>query len=521
MSLGTKLVFSLVAPLTGLMALFLWLNQERNQRLLHEELARQGRELTRTVQWAMEDAVRDGQLENTRELVDEITGYERVLGLRIFDRDGNLYYQSVNLANYPFSRVDAVDSVLRDRQPVETHQVIGGQPVSTFIFPLSRPQGILFGAVEILHLESFIQEASRASRDAVMVLTAVMMLATTGIILVITRVSVARPIEALVRRFREVGAGLLSARVPVREDDELGRLAQEFNRMGERLEQTQRSLLEEQEQRRRMEARLRDAQRLASLGRLAAGVAHEIGTPLNVIGGRAEGLLRRVAGDEPAEKNLRIISSQIDRIARIVRGMLDFARARTPRLAPIQVPTVLTSIFDLLEPRLEKNKVKLVVACPDGLPTVRADPDQIQQVFLNLAANALDAMPDGGTLRVSADEVRRRPLEGEGVATGIGQGVPGGPGGPGQTERLFLAIVFEDTGQGIAQEDLGRVFDPFFTTKEIGQGTGLGLSIAYGIAREHGGWLEADTLPGSGARMTVFLPLEQASAPPALALLAS
>src|SRR2546428_2505700 len=266
-----------------------------------------------------------------------------------------------------------------------------------------------------------------------------------------------------------------------------------------KLEASQLSLVAEQEERRRMESRLRHAERLASVGRRAAGLAHEIGTPLNVIGGRAERLMRSLPDNGPAVRSLRVISSQIDRIARIVRDMLDFARMREPRLMRTEVAPILGKVLEFMGHRFEEGRVRVDTSMSEAPATVTADPDQLHQVFLNLCTNALDAMPEGGTLRVAAARVQKLPPE-KNVGT-----LP------------CVAVTFEDTGTGIAPENLDRVFDPFFTTKGIGRGTGLGLSVSYGIVREHGGWIDVESVQGRGTRLTVDLPESRparAAAPP-------
>jgi two-component system, NtrC family, sensor kinase len=491
--IGTKLVLSLSLPLIAIVALSGYLNLRRSRALLQEELTREGRSIARVTQLAMEDYLRDRQIEDARELVDQITGYERVLGCRLFSGDGALIHQSGNLAASPAIEGAILARVLRDGAPIETRDLHGRDTVVSFLYPLSSPEGRIVGAVQILQLESFVDEAARTARDFIIALTALMILATSVVILVVTRHSVGRPVEELVRSLREVGSGDLRARIPVQRRDEFGRLMQEFNSMGERLEESRGLLLAEQEERRRAEARMRNAERLASLGRLAAGLAHEIGTPLNVIAGRAEGLLRRLSGNELADKNLRIIATQIDRITRIVRGMLDFARVREPRLAPTEVSGVIGKVLEFLEPRFSEGRVRVEPLLAPGLPPVTADADQLHQVFLNLATNALDAMPRGGTLSIRAERVVRPHFE------------RGGPGRP------YLAIAFEDTGVGIPPDHLHRVFDPFFSTKDVGRGTGLGLSISYGIMRDHGGWIDVESEAGRGARLSIYLPLEDAS----------
>ena len=236
---------------------------------------------------------------------------------------------------------------------------------------------------------------------------ALLIVATGCTLWLVTRYSIVRPVGDLVLRLREVGSGVPRDRVPQR-SDEFGRLAHEFEAMCDRLETAQRSLVVEQQERRDVEARLRRAEHLASLGRLTAGLAHEIGTPLNVIGGRAEALRRKVAGNEPAERNLRIISEQIDRITRIVRSLLDFARAPEPSFARTHLPSVLRKVADLLEEHFAEGGVELVWEVPEDLPQVPADADQLHQVLLNLAVNALDAMPAGGKMSVRASPIEKR-----------------------------------------------------------------------------------------------------------------
>ena len=489
MKTGAKLFLSLIAPIVVVMALFGVLDERYSRSMLREELASEGEVIARTVQAAVENAIRDGQMEDARRVAERISGYRKILGVRIFDPQGSLIYESEGMRGKPAVGTDYLKEALRRRVPVRAHATVEGAAVVDLFAPLSGPRGEPFGIVQVLQLESFLDEDARALRNWIAMLTIATILVTGAIVYVVSRWTVSRPVEDLLRSFREVGGGVLRSRVPVRHRDELGRLAQEFNRMCERLEAAQRSLVAEQEERRAMEARLREAEHLASLGRLSAGLAHEIGTPLNVIGGRAEALMRRLAGHQSAERNLGIIVSQIDRIARIVRGMLDFARARTPNLSRIEILPLVKSVLELLEERLAERGIRARIACKGDLPVVRADPDQIQQVFLNVAINAADAMPKGGLLTVAAEVVLARAPEAKSLS------------GP------HLAIRFEDTGSGMLAEERARVFDPFFTTKPVGQGTGLGLSVSYGIVREHGGWIDIASESGLGTCVTIYLPV--------------
>jgi signal transduction histidine kinase len=488
MKVGTKLSLSLAFPIVVVMGLFAYFDERRGQELLREELAREGRAIARTAQIAVEDYLRDGKLEEVRDLVERTTGYERVLGMRVFEPGGSILMQSAILEASPFTHVDALREALTMRHAVETRRLIGDEPVVTFIMPLDGRDGPPLGAVQVLQLESFMDDGVKAARNFTLTLTTVMILATGAILLIVTRLTVTRSVHDLVRSFREVGSGDLSARVPDRRrSDEFEHIAQEFNKMCERLEEAQQAFVEEQEMRRNTEAELRDAEKLASLGRVAAGLAHEIGTPLNVISGRAESLERELTGSEPAIRSLRIITGQIDRISRIVRGFLDFARARHPRLAPTDVSAVLRKVIELMEQQSGEAGVRVVLETPDEPATIRADAEQLYQVFLNLMTNAIDAMPDGGRLRIRLERCH-----------GGNGSDPGAQG--------TLQVIIEDSGQGIPPEELRHVFEPFYTTKKVGKGTGLGLAVSYGIVGGHGGTIEVESEVGRGSRFTVSLP---------------
>ncbi|MFN8587420.1 MAG: ATP-binding protein [Candidatus Eisenbacteria bacterium] len=471
-----------------LLTLFLgWSFQERSRELLREELAKEGRAISRVVQVAAEDYLRDRQVRDLRELADRISGYERVLGVRLFDRDGVLTYQPKALDPYPFEHWSELKRVLAAHKPVELRRHVGDQPAVGFLVPLFNRRGQLLGAVQVLQLESYIAEDERATRAFVLSLTLATAVATIAIALIVTQVNIARPVDRLVRRFQEVGASEVPTRVPVRGEDEFARLSREFNGMCERLEQAHERIVREQAQRRDVEEQLRQAERLAGLGRLSAGLAHEIGTPLNVILGRAESLQRSLPDGDPGARHLGIIVSQSERIARIVRDMLDFARMKPRRHVELAPAAIVRTTVELIERRADEQHVTVRVHEESDAP-VLGDPDQLQQVFLNLASNALDAMPDGGRLDVT---VR--------VETAAPHDAPG-------ASRRCVTVAMRDTGCGLEPEALSRVFDPFYTTKEAGRGTGLGLSVAYGIIEEHGGWFDVESTPGQGATFHVRLP---------------
>ncbi|HET7005979.1 MAG TPA: ATP-binding protein [Candidatus Binatia bacterium] len=308
----------------------------------------------------------------------------------------------------------------------------------------------------------------------------------------IVRRNISRPIERLIEHIRNVGIGPWDRRVPVEGNNEITLLAREFNQMCERLQDLYASLAREKQDRVGLERNLRQSEKLASVGQLAAGLAHEIGTPLNIIGGRADFLLRRPRNATEISDNLQIIRSQIDRITGIVRQLLEFSRRREPAIRAVEVKPLIEKISHLLEHQIAERKASVDCQIPPDLPCIAGDPDQLQQVFLNLFLNALHALPPAGQIRIRAQLVENGP---------VSVPVNGAPGG--------LQIEFEDNGSGIPAHQIGQVFDPFFTTKDVGEGTGLGLSVTYGIIKDHGGEIRVDSQVGQFTRFTIFLPYQR------------
>lgn len=224
--------------------------------------------------------------------------------------------------------------------------------------------------------------------------------------------------------------------------------------------------------------RLVQSEKLASIGQLASGVAHEINNPIGVILSFAQVLVRKVPPEDPFYKPLRSIEREALRCKAIVHNLLDFARRTTPSLKLLDINRVLDLTCELLIHQLDDQGTKLIKSYEPNLPPIMGDANQLQQVFTNIIMNAHQAMPDGGELRITS-----RQLGDE------------------------IQVLFADTGSGIPPENLKRIFDPFFTTKEVGQGTGLGLSVSYGIVQSHGGTIEVESKVGVGSVFVVRLPI--------------
>ncbi len=228
-----------------------------------------------------------------------------------------------------------------------------------------------------------------------------------------------------------------------------------------------------------MQEQLRKTERIAELGTLASGMAHEIGTPMNVILGRAEYLLQRTA-DEGMKKGLATIVAQVERITKVMNQLLTFARRRTPQWGVVDVGEILDDSLEMFQERIVHGRITVDKAIESSLPPVRADRDQLIQVLINLVMNSLHAMPEGGRLGLSLDR-----------------------------ENRHLRIGVSDTGHGMPEEIRSKVFEPFFTTKDFGKGTGLGLTVVKGIIEEHGGTIAVESVVGKGTTFWIRLPLDE------------
>jgi two-component system NtrC family sensor kinase len=309
--------------------------------------------------------------------------------------------------------------------------------------------------------------------------------------------TIRRPVRRLMAGTRELASGNLGHRIEVTSSDELGRLAHSFNDMALSLQ----SAREENEQwARTLEDRVREKtaelerihgqviqmEKMASLGKLAASVAHELNNPLAGILAYAKLIARRIRGgplgEEKAEEtlaDLELVSRETERCGNIVKNLLLFSRRDTGEIGLVRAKDVVDKAARLIAHHMEMARVTLEASFEPEDASFIGDENQVQQALLAVMVNAVEAMPDGGRLRV---EVRQ----------------------PGRDADVSIRV--SDTGVGIAREDLPHLFEPFFSTKKEVKGTGLGLSIAYGIVERHGGEITVESEPGKGAVFTLVLP---------------
>jgi two-component system, NtrC family, sensor kinase len=344
--------------------------------------------------------------------------------------------------------------------------------------PIRDLDGKTVGALYVGLLEAPFVRPQRFIIALFLTMMAITTLGTPILLFLLTKL-ILRPITGLIEMAKRVIGGDLTARVAMVPPGEMGLLCLTVNQMADAVAERERQL--EHATRKQ----IGQSEKLASIGRLAAGIAHEINNPLTGVLTFAHLLRKKPAMSDEDRQDLDVILRETTRVREIVRGLLDFARESPSQKQPLDINEVIRQTMTLVRSQKEFRKVTLEEHLQDGLPSVTGDRNQLQQVLLNLALNACEAMPQGGTFTLTTRAV---------------------------DEKILISVA--DTGCGIKKEHLGRIFDPFFTTKPVGKGTGLGLSVSYGIIQQHSGTIEVDSIEEKGTTFTIALPVTGAEPGP-------
>jgi signal transduction histidine kinase len=376
----------------------------------------------------------------------------------------------------------------------------------------------VIGGIRLVSSLDEVQRFLSKKRDRAMILTFISMLVILITLTILFGKLVGDPIQKLVEAMSRAEKGDLETEAHIQSEDELGRLGRNFNRMLKTIRETHEQNIQllrqvsqfNEELTRKIEAatselakrneelrllnealfesqrQLSQSEKLAAVGQVTATMAHQIGTPLNSISGYIQ-LMRQDGNLEPKDQDrLRIVESQLDRLADSVKNLLSFTRQPKPQLKALEVNEILEELIRLSEPWFLARNVKLTTHLSPNLPPISGDPTQLQTLFLNLITNALDAMPKGGALTI---RTRSAPLS---LSSKVGR---------------WLEISIADTGIGITEESKKRIFEAFFTTKKMGEGTGLGLAICEKIIKEHSGRIELESEVGKGSTFFISLPV--------------
>jgi signal transduction histidine kinase len=438
-----------------------------------------------TLKVALEKISLPREMEYVQDLIDAVEEYERTLGVIVYHQGRDLIFRSHSLAEtQPY--LGWIKRSIQEDLVLEEFGVCQKTPVFCYTFPLKDKKGKNIGGVSILQHTSFMEEDIRKAKWTIFYTILAVIGGTVGLVVFVTRKWINQPISKLMNGIELLGKGHFDTRISLNGKDELSDLARSFNEMAGELKKAQERVIQEAEIKLELERSLRQSEKLATVGQLASGLAHEIGTPLNIIGGRAELIKRRLEDQEGVQKNLDIIVQQTERITRIIQQLLGFVRKKKPEQKTLNIHNLLETTLDFLDPQIQKQKVRVLKEIRDNLPPVMGDPDQLQQVFLNLILNAIQSMPEGGVLHLS---VSSKWLSKEGIEDG-------------QREYVVLSVI--DTGIGMEKEVVENIFNPFFTTKDTG--TGLGLMVSQGIVQDHEGWIDVESEIGKGSVFKVYIP---------------
>jgi signal transduction histidine kinase len=487
---GTRLLLLLLPTVVGVMAVSATVALRSRQQALMQETRLETSAYATALAVAFNHALREVKRENVQDVLNEVSRVTTVYGVLVYDQTGALQFAGDSLKHPTPLPPEVLRQVLAGH-PATLERELDGESVFSAVQPVHGARGRITGALEVAQPLSLISEELARTRNRYLAATIALVLAVAGVTLWLVTRTVSQPLEQLVEGVNAVGQGDLNQQIPVHSPAELASLARAFNAMTERLQEARATAAREADERLLLERRLRESEQMATIGSLAAGLAHEIAAPLNVISGRAEMLMEREFDAPGRERQLGIIIRQIGRITTIVRNLLDFARRPEVKPRPVQVAAVLAGVQDLLDEEMRRAEVALTTDVPGNL-WVEGDPDLLHQVFVNLYLNAVQAMePQEGERQLTVTATMSSPM--------LGEAAP------------MVMVAVSDTGPGVPRELRERVFDPFVTTKP--RGTGLGLVVAKSIVAEHGGeMLVRNRADGVGAVFEVRLRSAAASA---------
>ena len=530
-SLEMKVLVTVCGVAVVFIGVFAWLTIRSDRAARIEYVIRGASQFSDTVKRSIHYAMLKNQWQDAFQIMDAIGQQEGVNRVRVFNKEGGILFSTdrAEIGRAVDKRAESCYACHAAERPLERLNLpdrtrifeTGGHRLLGMISPIYNEPGCsdgchvhppnrqVLGVLDITLSLVKVDEEIAAITQQRLAFAGLVLLSLAAVLAVLVRRGVLRPVRELVEGTRKVAQGDMGFRIPVRSHDEVGELAASFNRMTEALEITQaelKGLVDTLELRvedrtrelRETQAQLIQTEKLVSLGRLSASIAHEINNPLSGILTYTKLISRKLRARAPNPEEvltvlqqLALVERETQRCTTIVRNLLDFARQREPSFQELNIESVVEEALSLLANRLEIQNVQ-VQRASGPVPPVRADFGQMRQAVVNVLMNACEAMPSGGTIRVSIEAVNEAVSEASGNGTSVD-------------------IRIADQGGGIDPVHLSRIFDPFFTTKE--KGTGLGLSVVYGILEKHGGRVLVESRMGQGTTMTLRLPA--AGPPPA------
>ncbi|UCB52007.1 MAG: HAMP domain-containing protein [Candidatus Zixiibacteriota bacterium] len=516
-SIGARVILVVGFILILSIGIYAYVNVASQKKQLTEEVMRGAFRISETVRRSTRYDMLKNQSDDVHQIIETIGEQEGLEKIRVFNKDGKIMFSTdkLEIGEMVDKKAEACYACHSAEKPLERlttpdrsriftsrsgHRVLG---VISAIYNepdcytpdchAHPPEQKVLGVLDIgMSLED-VDKDIKSTQNKMIVFAIIAFLVISATISVSINRYVTRPVRELVKETRKISEGDLSNSISIKTEDEIGQLGSAFTQMTLDLKKADEKLVEwaktlEQKVEERTEEltktqnQLIQSEKMASLGKLAAGVAHEINSPLTGVLTYSSLLLEAKKEEDPEKEDLEVIVNETNRCKKIVKGLLEFARQTEPQKASSDINRLIDKSIDLIFHQAGLQNVKIEKKMKVRFPKIMVDVGQIQQVFINILLNAIESMPQGGSLVVSS---------------GI--------------EDEMAAIRFTDTGHGISEKDLPKIFDPFFTTKRQGQGTGLGLSVSYGIIERHRGKLGVKSKVGKGTTFTVKLPITESS----------
>jgi two-component system NtrC family sensor kinase len=510
-SLKAKILLSVIIAVVVIEGIFLYLNISSLSQQMIEKTEEEAFNLSETIRLSIRNAMIMDRRDEYQRIIDDVAQRKGITEVRIFNKQGEITVSSDRTkvgtvvdkkaeACYGCHREGEAKVLLPSDSKTRVYHTEKGSLLG-LINPIYNESSCyschpkttnVLGVLDTtISLEDFQKEKAQIYKQMLISGVISVILLSLLLSLFLTRF-VNRPIRRLLAATKTAAHGNLDQAVSIRSHDELGELSRSFNNMISELKRSRDAIeewtqtLEHRVQERTQELQqvqdqLIRAGKMAALGELAAGVAHEINNPLTGVLTFSSLMLKKVDENHPWKKDLENIVLQTTRCRNIVKGLLDFARQRKPDMKEWDIHTLIDRTVTLVENQARFQNIKIVKEFKEDIGMLFVDGDQIQQVFMNIIINAADAMAgDGGTLTIKTN-----------LKNGMAQ------------------VSFTDSGCGIAKEHLSKLFDPFFTTKETGKGTGLGLAISYGIIQSHGGDIGVESEVGKGSTFRIRIPIEK------------
>lgn len=478
MRLALKVVLATVLGVLAVLTVFGWLRAKREIALFDSDMRKDHELIAGTLGVCVESTWSSAGPERALELIERANADRPGVRIGWVHRDGRTTMDAPVFQQPSLQDLRSIHyAIVDDPDSSEHDYLVTRLPV--------RDGSELLGAIEIAESLKVRDDYVQTSIAGTIGATIILVVLSGTVALVLGVWWVGKPLGLLAKKARRVGQGDLAEPLALKQSDEIGQLAREVDAMCEKLAEANARSESETNARIRAMEQLRHADRLITIGRLAAGIAHELGTPLNVIAGRVKMLRRGGVDATTGTEYLAIIAEQAERMTGIIRQLMDFGRVRESKMGAADLVAIARAVAKLLEPMARKRGVTLEVTTLEPVYAV-GDAARLEQVVSNLVVNAVHACSSGDRVEIQA-----------GMAPDAVDGTPGGP-------CVFLRVT--DSGHGMDEQTATRMFEPFFTTKDIGQGTGLGLSVAHGIVQEHGGAIRVRSEVGAGSEFSIFLP---------------